>query len=72
MDEIRFPAGTRNISLFYGLQTCSGAHNSNGYREVPSPELKRPEPESDHSLASSVEVKNGGAIPPLPHGVVLN
>jgi hypothetical protein len=29
--------------------------------------VKRPGRESDHSLPSSAEVKNGGAIPPLPH-----
>jgi hypothetical protein len=31
--------------------------------------------EADHSRPSSAEVKNGGAIPPLPlplHGMVLN
>jgi hypothetical protein len=31
--------------------------------------------EADHSLPSSAEVKNGGALPPLPHphdGMVLN
>jgi hypothetical protein len=27
----------------------------------------RPGRESDHSLSSSTEVKNGGAVPPLPH-----
>jgi hypothetical protein len=29
--------------------------------------VKRPEREADHSPPSSAEVKNGGAIPPLPH-----
>jgi hypothetical protein len=28
---------------------------------------KRPGREADHSSPSSAEVKNGGAIPPLPH-----
>jgi hypothetical protein len=27
--------------------------------------------EADHSLPSSAEVKNGGAIPPLPHYVFM-
>jgi hypothetical protein len=39
------------------------------------PEIKRPGREADHSPPSSAEVKNGGAIPPLPmrvHGRVLN
>jgi hypothetical protein len=31
------------------------------------PGLKRPGREADHSHPSSAEVKNGGAIPPLPH-----
>jgi hypothetical protein len=31
------------------------------------PGLKRQRRESDHSPPSSAEVKNGGAIPPLPH-----
>jgi hypothetical protein len=37
--------------------------------------VKRQERESDHSPPSSSEIKNGGAIPPLPiylHGIVLN
>jgi hypothetical protein len=32
-----------------------------------SPRLKRTGSEADHSPPSSTEVKNGGAIPPLPH-----
>jgi hypothetical protein len=32
-----------------------------------SPEVKRPGREADHSPQSSAEVKNGGAIPPLPN-----
>jgi hypothetical protein len=32
-----------------------------------SPGAKRPGREADHSPPSSAEVKNGGAIPPLPH-----
>jgi hypothetical protein len=32
-----------------------------------SPGLKRQGREADHSPPSSAEVKNGGAIPPLPH-----
>jgi hypothetical protein len=31
-----------------------------------SPGLKKPGCEADHSPPSSAEVKNGGAIPPLP------
>jgi hypothetical protein len=32
-----------------------------------SPGVKQPEREADHSPPSSAEVKNHGAIPPLPH-----
>jgi hypothetical protein len=32
-----------------------------------SPGVKRLKREADHSFSSSTEVKNGGAIPPLPH-----
>jgi hypothetical protein len=31
------------------------------------PGVKRPEREADHSALFGAEVKNGGAIPPLPH-----
>jgi hypothetical protein len=40
-----------------------------------SPGVKQQELEADHSPPSSVEVKEGGAIPALPiclHGIVLN
>jgi hypothetical protein len=39
------------------------------------PWVKQPGREADHTLLSSAEVENGGALPPLPirlHGVVLN
>jgi hypothetical protein len=39
---------------------------------VVSPGVKQQGCESDHSLPSSAEVKNGGAIHPFPHGMVLN
>jgi hypothetical protein len=35
--------------------------------EALSPGVKRLGLEADHSPSSNVEVKNGGAIPPLPH-----
>jgi hypothetical protein len=31
------------------------------------PRLKPPGRQDDHSPASSAEIKNGGAIPPIPH-----
>jgi hypothetical protein len=32
-----------------------------------SPGVRRPEGEDDHSSSLSAQVKNGGAMPPLPH-----
>jgi hypothetical protein len=66
---IRFPAGVRHFSLLYSIQTDSGAHSAscpvgNGGS---FPGVKRPGREADHSPPSSAEVKNGGALPPLPH-----
>jgi hypothetical protein len=46
-----------------------------GYRELFPEGVKRPGSEADHSPPSSAEIKNGGAISPLPthlYGVVLN
>jgi hypothetical protein len=40
------------------IQWVPGAH---------SPGIKWPGEEADHSPPSSAKVKNGGAIPPLPH-----
>jgi hypothetical protein len=40
---------------------------SNGYWGVLSPGVKQLGREADHSTSSGAEVKNGGAIPPLPH-----
>jgi hypothetical protein len=34
---------------------------------VLSPGIKRPGREAEHSSQCSADVKNGGAIPPLPH-----
>jgi hypothetical protein len=39
---------------------------SNGYKGALFPEVKRTGPEGDHSPPTSAEVKNGGAIHPLP------
>jgi hypothetical protein len=39
----------------------------NEYRGALSSGLKRPGREADRSPPSSAKVKNGGAIPPLPH-----
>jgi hypothetical protein len=68
---VRFPAASTTSRPNLGLtqppiQWVPGAL---------SPGVKRPGREADHSPPSSAEVKNGGAIPPLPihlHGMVLN
>jgi hypothetical protein len=38
---------------------------------APSPGVKRQGRETDHSPPSSAEVKNGGAIPPLPPFAIM-
>jgi hypothetical protein len=66
--EVRFLTGERNFSL-HSVQADCGTKKliSNGYREALSPEVKRPRSEADNSSPSSVEVKNGGAVPPFLH-----
>jgi hypothetical protein len=56
-------------SLFHSVQTSSGAHQPpiQWTLQDPSPGVKRPGREADDSFPSSVEAKNGGAIPPLPN-----
>jgi hypothetical protein len=56
----------KSFALLLGVQTGSRARAVSylWIQEDISPEVKRPEPEADLSLA---EVKNGGAIPPLSH-----
>jgi hypothetical protein len=65
------------MSLFYSAQTGSG-YLSAAYpigTGIFLAEVKQPGCKPDHLPLSSNEVKNGGAIPPLPtcvYGVVLN
>jgi hypothetical protein len=72
MARVRFWAGTRYFSVLHSVQTGSG---------FPPPTypggtrgswgggggLKQLEREGDHSPQPSAEVKDGRAIPPLPH-----
>jgi hypothetical protein len=54
----------QDFSLLLNVQTGSGAHPTTypmGNRG------SFPGGKADHSPPSSAEVKNGGAIPPLPH-----
>jgi hypothetical protein len=59
----------QEISLLHCVQTGSGAHPSSQPMGTGGsfPKVKRQEREADHSPPSSAEVKNGGAIRPLPH-----
>jgi hypothetical protein len=61
---VRFPTEVRCLSLLHCIQSGSGAHPSL-IEWVPWDLC--PGREADHSPPSSVEVKNGGTIPPLPH-----
>jgi hypothetical protein len=66
------PGTARNFSLLHSIQIGSGAHRATYPMGTGVTRLWR---EADHSPPSSAEVKNGGAIPPLPvrlHGVVLH
>jgi hypothetical protein len=58
----RFPAGARNFSLLHCVQTGPGDHPASYQIGIggggPSPGIKRPEREADHSPPSSAEVKN--------------
>jgi hypothetical protein len=76
-DRGLIPGGTGDFYLLHSLQTCSGAHpaSSSVGTVILSPGVKRPGREPHHSPPSIAEVKNGGAIHPLPlclHGEVLN
>jgi hypothetical protein len=67
MTGARFPASAR-YSLLHGVRTGSGAHPAyypmgTGGGGGLFPEIKRHRSETDHSLPSSAEVKNVGAIP---------
>jgi hypothetical protein len=65
----RFPARTRVFSLLHSVHTGSRAHPASypmGTGAL-SLEIKLAGREADHSSPYSVEVKNGGAMPLLPH-----
>jgi hypothetical protein len=64
---VRFPAGTRDLSLLHSVQTGPVAHLSScsaGTRGS-SPGVKRQGLEANHLPPFSAEVKYGGAIFPL-------
>jgi hypothetical protein len=63
------PGRARDFSLLHNIQTGSGAHPASYTIGTGGsfPGGMRPGRETDHSPSSSAEVRNGGAIPPLPH-----
>jgi hypothetical protein len=66
---IRFLAEARDFSLLHIVHTGSGAHPA--FCTVGTGDcflgVKQPERVAYHSPPSSAEVKNGGAVHPLPH-----
>jgi hypothetical protein len=71
------PGRAKDFSFIHSVQTGSGTHPSS-YPMVLgalSPGVKRPRSEADYPTPSNAEVKNYGAITPLPprtHEVKLN
>jgi hypothetical protein len=71
------PVKEKRAYVFHSVQAGSGFHIQPPIQWVPgvlSTEVKRPGRESNHSHRSIVEVRNGGAIPPIPipiHCMVL-
>jgi hypothetical protein len=62
---VQFPTGARDFIPLHSVQIGSGPHPASfpmGARGV-----KRPWCKAEHSPLPSVKVKNGEAIPPLPH-----
>jgi hypothetical protein len=53
--------GARDFIVFAGFRPALW------HTQALSQGVRRPKREADHSLASSAEVKNGGAIPALSH-----
>jgi hypothetical protein len=66
-EGVRFPAVVREFSLLHRLQTDSGADPVGTVSSFPG--LNWPEHEADHSSLSNAEVKNSGAVPPLPNKI---
>jgi hypothetical protein len=63
------PNRIRSFSFLHSVQTGTEA-NPASYPKITgviSLEVKRPEREANHSPPSSVEIKNGGTVYPLPH-----
>jgi hypothetical protein len=68
---------SKRFSVLCSIQTGSGPHSSSYpiAAGAVSPCVKRHWIEADNTPPSSVEIKNGGAIPPIPirlYGMVLD
>jgi hypothetical protein len=65
----RFPAGEKSLlySTAFRLVLKSTQPPIQWILRALSPGVKRPGSETDHLPPSSVEIKNGGAVPTLPH-----
>jgi hypothetical protein len=66
---LRIPAGVKISSAAQRPNLLWGPPSLlfNGYRRLFPRGINRPGREADHLPPSCAEVKNGGAIPPLPH-----
>jgi hypothetical protein len=67
--EVRFPEGAKDFSIIHSVQTGSEANPASYSMGTKGsvPGVKQSRREADHSPRSTAEVKNEGAIPPLPH-----
>jgi hypothetical protein len=67
--EVHFPARARDFSLFHGVQISSEADPDLYVMGIWAVSLlvRWLKQECDHLPPSNDEVKNGGAIPSLPH-----
>jgi hypothetical protein len=76
--RVRFPAETGNFSLHHCVQNDAGAHPASYLMGIGALSLgvKHPRHEADHSLPSTVEVKEGVELylnsPIRLHGMVLS
>jgi hypothetical protein len=61
---VRFPAGARELTLLFNVQTGSETGPTTG---VSLPGVTRPGREGDDSPPSNAEIKNDGAVSPLIH-----
>jgi hypothetical protein len=66
---VRLPEQKRDVSAYHNLKIPSGAHPvsyTTGTKAISLGIKKKLGSEADHSTPPSAEVKNCGAIPPLP------